>query len=774
MLQFGTKAETLERLRHHVTRAQILPAHAFTVTQWQADASGLCDHILQQPWGQKPLAVRSSATTEDAAEQSCAGQFTSVLHVNGKEALQDAIQRVIASYSEAHGDDQVLVQPMVQDVAASGVAFGVEPSSGGSYLVINYDDTSGSTESVTSGGEWDQKICYHSRFSPKPLPAPLDLVADLVAELESLFGIPHLDVEFAITKTNAIYLLQVRQLVNVKENSLSEDAQRTALENIEHQIAQMSRPHPYLYGKRGLFGVMPDWNPAEIIGVRPRPLAMSLYRELVTDNIWAYQRNNYGYKNLRSFPLLMSFGGLPYVDVRVSFNSFIPRTIHDELAEKLVNHYLDKLAQAPEHHDKVEFDVVHTAYTFDLPERIQSLKEYGFSSEECEEVLHGLRELTNRIIHPESGLWQSDAERISVLKKRLDTMMHSDLDHVQRIYWLLEDCKRYGTLPFAGLARAGFIAALMLRSLVSVGVLSKDEQSAFMATLDSVSSRMRHDFSVLSKRAFLEEYGHLRPGTYDILSPRYDEEPDRYFDWTRSEPSSAKHPTFTLSLKQLKDIEALLKQHSLDFDVLGLFDFMKAAMEGREYAKFVFTKSLSEAISLFGELGAQHGFSKDDCSYANVEMIKELYVSSRDPKDAFASSIKEGQSRYQVTKQLTMPALIVEPSDVWSFTCPASEPSFVTQQTAMGRSSAIGESPEQLKGTILFIPNADPGFDWIFSCDIAGFVTKYGGVNSHMAIRAGELEIPAVIGAGEVLYNEWAKAQMLQLDCVNRQVQVLR
>ena len=70
---------------------------------------------------------------------------------------------------------------------------------------------------------------------------------------------------------------------------------------------------------------MPDWNPAEIIGVRPWPLSLSLYRELITDAIWAYQRDNYGYQNLRSFPLLVSFHGLPYIDVRVSFNSFVPR-----------------------------------------------------------------------------------------------------------------------------------------------------------------------------------------------------------------------------------------------------------------------------------------------------------------------------------------------------------------------------------------------------------------------------------------------------------------
>ena len=53
------------------------------------------------------------------------------------------------------------------------------------------------------------------------------------------------------------------------------------------------------------------------------------------------------------------------------------------------------------------------------------------------------------------------------------------------------------------------------------------------------------------------------------------------------------------------------------------------------------------------------------------------------------------------------------------------------------------------------MPSADPGFDWIFTRDISGFVTQFGGANSHMAIRASELGIPAVIGAGEALFRRW-------------------
>ena len=67
------------------------------------------------------------------------------------------------------------------------------------------------------------------------------------------------------------------------------------------------KPKPYLLGEKTIYGVMPDWNPAEILGTRPKPLALSLYRELVTDSIWAYQRHNYGYKNLRSCILMPHF-----------------------------------------------------------------------------------------------------------------------------------------------------------------------------------------------------------------------------------------------------------------------------------------------------------------------------------------------------------------------------------------------------------------------------------------------------------------------------------
>ena len=40
---------------------------------------------------------------------------------------------------------------------------------------------------------------------------------------------------------------------------------------------------------------MADWNPAEMIGKKPSNLSMSIYKKLITDDIWAEQRADYGY-----------------------------------------------------------------------------------------------------------------------------------------------------------------------------------------------------------------------------------------------------------------------------------------------------------------------------------------------------------------------------------------------------------------------------------------------------------------------------------------------
>ena len=146
-------------------------------------------------------------------------------------------------------------------------------------------------------------------------------------------------------------------------------------------------------------------------------------------------------------------------------------------------------------------------------------------------------------------MWRKDAQKIEVLQEKRQAILESGMGTAEKIYWLLEYCKRYGTLPFAGLARAGFIAVELLRSMVAVGALTEEEKSLYMGGVSTVGKNIVRDFSSLSPAAFLARYGHLRPGTYDIRSPRYDHG-SGYFDFARPYSGMAEQGTFKLSLDQ--------------------------------------------------------------------------------------------------------------------------------------------------------------------------------------------------------------------------------
>ena len=770
---FKSKAESLETLAPLLRNGCVLPQVRFTIGEWRSDAGGILASIAAATWGTDRVIVRSSARSEDAAGNSQAGKYDSVLGAAGSAAIGQAIERVIDSFGEDRsGEDQIFVQPMLEGVAMAGVAFSRSPS-GGPYFIINYDDRSGRTERVTAGEGDNLETFYCFKSRRDSCPASLAPVIALLSELESLLGCDAIDVEFAVGGDGQVYLLQVRPLAVEWQGRVADAKVETALASVARKVELLSRPHPYLHGSRAIFGVMPDWNPAEIIGLRPWPLSLSLYRELITDAIWAYQRDNYGYQNLRSFPLLVSFHGLPYIDVRVSFNSFVPRDVPDDLAGRLVNYYIDRLLAEPHLHDKVEFEIIFSCYTLDLPERLGRLAQHGFSAEDVAQLSGALRRLTNRITHGETALWRRDRAKIDLLEQRFRAVCNAEIDKISRIYWLIEDCKRYGTLPFAGLARAGFIAVQMLQSFVEAGVINAEEAATFMASVDTVGSRIGEDFARLPKAEFLARYGHLRPGTYDILSPRYDEAPDLYFDWSSARPARSATPRFALSIEQLRRIEQLLKEHELDIDVLSLIEFIKAGIEGREYSKFVFTRSLSDALSLIRQLGKEHGLSAEECAYLNYDAIRALYSESGSVREVLRGSVARGKEHHALTRYLVLPPIIASPDEVFAFHVPPSQPNFITRKSVTAPVASIGDPPETFAGRILFVPSADPGFDWIFTRKIGGFVTQYGGANSHMAIRAGELGIPAVIGAGEALFRRWQTARKLCLDCTNQKVLII-
>ena len=62
------------------------------------------------------------------------------------------------------------------------------------------------------------------------------------------------------------------------------------LVNIEKKIKKIKLNSPFLEGNTTFLSNMADWNPAEMIGSKAKPLSLSLYSELITNDIWSKQR----------------------------------------------------------------------------------------------------------------------------------------------------------------------------------------------------------------------------------------------------------------------------------------------------------------------------------------------------------------------------------------------------------------------------------------------------------------------------------------------------
>ncbi|WP_165857681.1 PEP/pyruvate-binding domain-containing protein [Marinobacter sp. JSM 1782161] len=783
----GTKAQTLRRLQGLITHSRIEDQVSFTVAEWQSEPQGVLERIRRK-LGARALVVRSSALTEDGFASANAGAYTSVLGVDGAspEAVKTAIAEVAASYPDNDPRNQVLVQPMVDKVCASGVAFTRTLAHGAPYYVINYDDITRSTESITSGASRDHKTLLVYRgdgVEGARLPRPVDKLLPALRELEGLLDYDSLDVEFAISEGGQVHVLQVRPIaVEHEENDAG--AVDAVLQQAMARFRRAQAPSPFVVGEKAYFGVMPDWNPAEIIGTRPGRLAMSLYRFLIMDDIWATQRAEYGYRDVRPQPLLTAFAGHPYVDIRASFNSFIPATLGDDLAGRLVDFYLDWLRKHPHLHDKVEFDVVPTCFALDFERWRQRLtNEGGFAGAEVEALESGLKAVT-------AGAFErtpADLAAVDTLEARFQRITERDLPPLERALVLLEDCRSLGTRLFAHLARSAFVAVTLLRSAVSAGLLDQEAVDAFLNSIRTVTHRFTDDAAqtasgALAWETFVERYGHLRPGTYDITSLSYADDPEHFLRPVveRASGDTAVHADTAAWDRSRSAFAEALGTVGLPGDIEVVEGFMRAAIEGREYAKFVFTRHLSAALDALVEFGQSRGLDREALSHIPLGAFRDVSagtVSEVDETAWLTGEAERGRHAQQRAGLVELPPLLLDESDFRVFLYPSSQANFVGSGRITASCLALNKtSPESgaLEGRIALIPQADPGYDWLFGQGIAGLITMYGGANSHMAIRAAEFGLPAAIGVGEARYEALAVASVLELDAANRRIQVVR
>lgn len=780
-ISFGTKAATLSALQGVLRHSLVCECCFFTVGDWRREQDVLVDRIRKQ-FSPGRIIVRSSALNEDGDMASMAGAYNSVKDVDSTSsaAVLAAVREVIASYGADHPDgNEILVQPMIADVSMSGVIFSHDLNTGAPYYVVNYDDETGLTDTVTSGTTDTSRTLLIHRGHVDQLQSPrFRALIRSVQEIESLAASPGVDLEFAVTRDEKIYVFQARRMA-VSQNWDRDVARHidASLMQIQIYLEQRFQSMRGVLGNTSLFGEMPDWNPAEMIGTVPRPLAQSLYERLITDSIWAEARAEMGYRDLSGRPLMVSLGGRVYIDVRESLNSFLPAGLPDEIGEKLVSAWLGRLKAHPELHDKIEFEVAITAHTLDFDEKVGPVSSV-LSKSEVQIFRQALCRLTNEIVTGRAGAGAVQNNRIGALDERRRRKLGPTQGSakLQVASELLRDCALNGTLPFSIMARRGFIAESLLRSVESRGVLPGTAVAAFRSSVPTVLTEFLHAMQACQRgqsdwSGFLQTYGHLRPGTYDILASRYDQHEELgRMKLPDSAPIHRPPGSFSLTVNERAGLDRALRDEGFEFDSTVMLDFMREAIAGREYAKLVFTRNVSDALELIAEWGGENELSREELSFLTISQILESTRRSwhQPVQNHFREIAESARQSYDVSQALRLPYLIASLSDIYIVPLLKSRANFITNKRVQAPLHYLSDHTLQSSGCagkVVLIERADPGYDWIFLSPIAGLVTKYGGSNSHMAIRCAELEIPAAIGCGEQMFEQLEKSNAVLLDC---------
>ena len=263
---------TQEALHRHLTANELQGATPESLRRAVVEAP-LPDDVhdaLWRAWKQltggkeMPLAVRSSSPMEDGQRASFAGQYDTLLNVQGMDSLVRAVKMCWASlwadralaYHARQADAPsaqamgVVVQVMVQ-AGWAGVAFTLDPTDGkGHCLVI--EAVPGLGEALVSG----QVRPYRCRVDRRTLRAAPDApddgrggrsppddvirrVADLALRVEAAQGTPQ-DVEWA-WEGDRLYLLQARPITTLDSPSAGR-AVRWTRENVGEVVPEVVTP----------------------------------------------------------------------------------------------------------------------------------------------------------------------------------------------------------------------------------------------------------------------------------------------------------------------------------------------------------------------------------------------------------------------------------------------------------------------------------------------------------------------------------------------------
>ena len=689
------------------------------------------------------IMIRSNSSSEDKEYSSSAGKYLSIgpIERNDLETIKKSWEMVVGSYEE-QDNQSAIFQNYIENAKSVSVLTSYKVGSDSAYRTFSTYYGS-ETDAITSGKYSEiNNFFMHRSFDILPKKyEKYNVYLKIITQLEDLFKNKQLDIEMVLDKNNSPQLLQVRPLMGKKLNKESIFDEKDVIDRNLKNYKKLNKTTADRFGTNQIYSNMSDMNPAEMIGKKPDNIAFGLYKFMFTDTTWNIQRGEFGYRKYSGGKLMELFNNVAYINVNHSLNSFLTRNLQKESCEEIINYQLNKLKENPHLHDSIEFDISRSSYVFDTVEEFS--KEYK-NIISPSEIIKWHNDLIQIDTQNKYTLEKNKKIILSTFSKLDKSFEYSKKENIK----LIRDTM---ALPFTHHSRLGFVYFAQLNSLLEKEVISEDQKKLLLLSVNSISTKMKADayevkIGKKTLEGFLDVYGHIRAGNYNLLSSNLKND----LNFTESLINNSQQPLEDNILPKdiYTNIEEYFTINEIPLKASAWIDMFQEGISTRENSKFYYTKGID---GILNEVGEKNTSDRELFDLLDIEFNEENTSDMR-------------------LKNVLMPDLITSNEDFYFYEEMSKNGNYIGQGTVIGDVLLIeneANRPNNLENKIVVIPAADPGWDWIFNYKIKSLVTKYGGPNSHMAIRCAEHNIPAILGVGENNFTVISNSKSLKIDFSN-------
>ena len=731
--------------------------------------------VAYRDMGCPKVAVRSSATAEDTAEASMAGQYRTFLNVKGEDELLHAVENCwhgldtarTRAYLEQHNINvaEVAMAVIVQELIpaeVAGVMFTANPRNGSKAEML-IEAAWGLGEAVVSGkvqpdtlildratGRVKQSVIADKKILFEPAsgvqsPVPKDrrkapcLAPHNIAQLWELgqrikthFGSQQ-DIEWAI-HADRVYILQSRAITTLEDAESYERCLHETTEQLRELIKQNRGP----WVRHNIAETLPH----------PTPLTWSIIGEFMSGR-----------------------GGFGIMYKQIGFEP--SKTVSEEgFLELIAGHiYMDLSRSADMFFENFPF-----SYDINLlrcnPDAAQSqptvpsgskMSQYrvGKKLARINKRLESLaedydRKLENQII-PAFIEWVRDQKRSNPPGLSVEEFLELWNERSKRV---LDDFAPKALLP-------GLLTAMALEELRSFirEHFWQDDADELVNRL-AVSSEPDHTIKLnqglfeiatgtQSVEDWLEQFGHRAPEEFDLAANTWQRQPEI----VRKIASHLKGGIAPIAMHEKRLAQAnlvadklhdkLCRRHGGEFR--RLLNLLRRFLRFREDSKHYLMMGYDLLRDLTLEAGRRLQIG-DDVFLLNFEELRDSLNTGSAPADLIAQRrrLTFAQAR------LTLPSIITKKEIATLGQPPHHETA--DRIDALCISSGFGAGPARIvfsprdagktgAGYVLVCPSTDPSWTPLF-VNAAALVLECGGTLSHGAVVAREMGIPAVVLPG--------------------------